>query len=165
MVEAPSTSAVPAGCSTSISGAFPVPVRTMLKGFSSKSLLAMSSSAVRVPPAVGLKLTVKVVLAPTARLELKEPTMNSDGFAPALVIFSPFSVAAPVLRTVTVVAALRALTLVVGKVSVAAPSTKSVPTGCSTTISGAFAVPVSVMSKGFSSKSLLVIARDALRTP
>ena len=39
----------------------PVPVRLMLKGFASGSLLTMCRVALRVPPAVGLNITVKVV--------------------------------------------------------------------------------------------------------
>ena len=42
----------------------PVPLRTMSKGFSSLSLLAMCSVAVLTPVAVGVNRTVNVVLPP-----------------------------------------------------------------------------------------------------
>lgn len=63
--------------------------------------------ALRSPPALGVKVTVKVVLAPGARLLLPgADTVKSPGFTPSLVMAPRVKVSAPLLVTVKVFAAL-----------------------------------------------------------
>ena len=53
---------------TAMSGPWAAPETLMRKGLSSASLLARFTTAVRVPLAVGEKVTAKVVVAPGAAL-------------------------------------------------------------------------------------------------
>ena len=51
-----------------VGAALPDPLTVMSNGASSGSSLGIRTTALRAPEAVGLKATVKVVLAPAARL-------------------------------------------------------------------------------------------------
>src|SRR3954451_15826962 len=62
----------------------PVPVRLMLNGVSSASLLARCSTAVLLPTAPGVKRTVKVVLPPAGSgVAGAEVTLKEEAFAPS----------------------------------------------------------------------------------
>ena len=102
-------------------------------------------------------MTVKVALDPAEILVTGVLTVNSALFAPSLVMLMPVSEVLPVFRRVKVCAVLLLPTLVAGRLTLETPSTSGVLVGYSTPISGPLPVAVRLMSKGFSSASLLVI--------
>ena len=119
----------------------PVPVSARSNGFSSLSLLAMWMAAVRTPSAPGEKVISKVVLVPGASVVVPgAPTENSPALAPSLEIVPKVRSLVPLFVMVKVTAALLAPTFTVPNPMLAAPLTRSVPTGCCTEISGATTV-------------------------
>lgn len=123
-------------------GAVPVPLRRMLKGCSSPSLLAMWRVAILTPELTGAKRTLKVVLPPgplSGALGLAV-TENNALSTPSIVMPKPVRSALPKLRSVkTRSAVLFGATL---PKSFVPPARRSVPEGCSTAISGAGACGV-----------------------
>jgi len=78
----------------------------------------------------------------------------------------PVRAAVPVFLTVNVRGAEVLPKLTLPKLTLAVPSVRLVPTGCSTAISGtATPVPVRLRSNGFSSASLLAMWMAAVRVP
>ena len=128
--------------------------------------------ALRVPVAVGLKLTLKVVLAPGARVVLESPeTVKSELLAPFLESARPVRLALPRLRMVKVWAEAEVPTLVEAKFTLELPSARLLPFARWMAISGDVTmgaevpVPRSETSKGFSLASLLATRSVALREP
>ena len=117
-------------------------------------------AAVRAPAADGAKLTIKVVvpLGPATGAVGLLVTVKSAAFVPSLVIVNPVRLALPVFLIVKVSGALEPV--FTEPKSLEPASAMSVPTGCSTAISGAVGtvpVPVRLISNGFSLLSLLAM--------
>src|SRR5260221_6458096 len=113
----------------------------MAKGFSSGSLLAICTVAVRAPPAVGTKATKKVVVAPGASVVAPgPPAVKSPGLAPVFDTVSPVRLVLPAFLIVKVCAVLLALVTITPKSRVPAALWRSlageVPAPVKTEISG-----------------------------
>ena len=95
-------------------------------------------AAVRAPAEPGVKVTVKVVLAAGASVVAPRlPTVKSALWVPSLEMESPVRLAVPTFFTVKVTGEAELPTLTEPQLMLALPSTKSMPRGCSTAISGA----------------------------
>src|SRR5439155_1444409 len=94
----PSAMLAATGCSTVISGAIPLPVRLISKGFSSFSLLAMCNAAVLASPYTALYRSVQLVLplGPLTGAVGLAVTVNNAASVPLIVIPSPVRSALPV---------------------------------------------------------------------
>ena len=125
-----------------------MPLTLISKGFSSASLLAMLITPLRVPAAVGAKVTVKVVVASAASVVTAGCVMVKS---PVFETTSPVRSLVPVFLIVNVCALLVLPTLVLAKVKVPVLSVCSLPTSVlspsKTAISGAGSpVPARMMS-------------------
>ena len=153
---------VPGGCSMAISGGkTAVPVRLITNGFSSLSLLAIESCALRAPTlTLGANLTIKVVLPLAATLaEGCVVTVKSAALVPLTAtcgVPDRLKGRSPLLLIVKVRLLVRpSPTLPKSFVPLLA---MLVPAGCSMAISGGkTAVPLSLITNGFSSLSSLAI--------
>ena len=109
-----------------------------MKGFSSRSLLAMRMEAVRLPVDAGLKVTLKVAEAPGATSRrLDCVTLKSPLCLPDLLKEMPVSLTVPVFRIVKVLTIPLLVVLAVPKLIFEVLETKLLPAGCWTSISGA----------------------------
>ena len=147
-------------------GITPVPISPTSKGFSSVSLLTRLSVAVFRPPEVGAKVTVKVVSSLGATVSAGgEVTEKAAAAGPLKEMSKGVSDSSPVFFTVKVRVAVPPLTTLPKSTS-ESPLVRSVPAGCSRTISDkAVPVPVKAISNGFSSGSLLASRSTAVLAP
>ena len=129
--------------------------------------MAMCSAAVFAPRLVGANRTVKVVLplGPLTGAVGLAVTVNIAACVPSIVMPSPVRLAEPVFLMVKVRLLVPPETKFTAPKLLLPPSAMLEPAGCSTAISGLTPVPVSAMSNGFSSLSLLAMWRAALRAP
>ncbi|MCX6879152.1 MAG: hypothetical protein NTW21_35900 [Verrucomicrobia bacterium] len=107
----------------------------------------------RVPTAVGAKRTVKVVLpaGATGAVGLAV-TVKSAALVPSMVIPIPVRSAEPELRIVKTRLALKPVATE-PKATVALPSIRLVPAGCSTAISGAVTMPAPITTSSMAQLS------------
>ena len=109
-----------------------------MKGFSSRSLLAMRMEASRRPTALALKVTLKVIAASGVSIRrLIRLIVYSLECAPAFVIARPFKFKFPMFLIVKVLLIRPLPTRAVPKLIFEVLETKLLPAGCWTSISGA----------------------------
>ena len=107
----------------------------MSKGLSFASLLAMWIAALRAPAALGVKVTVKVVLVLSSSAQVMALMVKSLLLGPSLVTLRLSSGMVPVQRSVKVIALLAPVARL-PKSMLALPSMRFVLAGCSMAISG-----------------------------